>query len=70
MAELRNIPGAPPAPLLTDRLNAARLLGISPTTLDTLRLTGQIPSLKIGTRRLFALADLQTFVATRKGVGQ
>jgi excisionase family DNA binding protein len=56
--------------LLVDRLTAAKMLGISGTTLDLLRIAGQIPSLKIGTRRLFALADLQTFVATRRGVGQ
>lgn len=50
-------------PLLVDRLTAAKMLGISGTTLDLLRIAGQIQSLKIGSRRLFPVADLHRFIA-------
>jgi hypothetical protein len=56
-----------PAPLLVDRREAARLLGISPTTLDNLRLSGAIPSIKIAARRLFDVADIREFIDSRKG---
>lgn len=55
-----------PAPLLVDRREAARLLGISPTTLDNLRLNGEIPSIKIAARRLFDVADIREFINSRK----
>jgi DNA-binding transcriptional MerR regulator len=57
-----------PAPLLVDRREAARLLGISPTTLDNLRLSGAIPSIKIAARRLFDVADLRRYIEAQKGV--
>lgn len=66
MAELRNIPGAPP--MLVDRRQAGRALGVSPTTIDNLRQSGKLPSLKIGTRRLFDLADIRAFIESAKGV--
>lgn len=50
-------------PLLVDRLTAAKMLGISGTTLDLLRIAGHIQSLKIGSRRLFPVADLYRFIA-------
>ena len=57
-----------PAPLLVDRREAARLLGISPGTIDNLRLSGQLPSVKLLSRRLFDVADLHRLVAQRKAV--
>lgn len=55
-----------PAPLLIDRLEAARMLGVGPTTVDNLRLRGELPSLKIAARRLFDMEDLRRFIEKRK----
>ena len=54
------------APLLVDRREAARLLGVSPGTVDNLRLRGELPSVKIAARRLFDTVDLRRFVDARK----
>jgi len=54
--------------LLVDRHEAARLLGISPGTIDNLRIRGELASVKIAARRLYDLADLRRFVESRKGV--
>lgn len=59
-----------PAPLLVDRRDAARLLGVSPGTIDNLRLRGELPSVKIAARRLFDVADLRRFIESRKAVVQ
>jgi excisionase family DNA binding protein len=59
-----------PAPLLVDRREAARLLGVSPGTIDNLRTRGELPSVKIGARRLFDTRDLLRFIESRKGVAQ
>ena len=56
------------AALLVDRLNAAQALGVSPGTIDNLRRSGELPSVKIGTRRLFDMADLRRFIDARKAV--
>ena len=58
------------AALLVDRLNAAQALGVSPGTIDNLRRSGELPSVKIGTRRLFDMADLRRFIEERKAVRQ
>lgn len=68
MIELPNAPGA--APLLVDRREAARLLSVSPGSVDNARLRGELRSLKIGARRLFDVADLRRFVESRKAVRQ
>lgn len=57
-----------PAPLLVDRREAARLLGVSPGTIDNLRLRGELPSVKIAARRLFDVTDLRRFIDARKAV--
>lgn len=54
--------------MLVDRRQAGRALGVSPTTIDNLRQSGKLPSLKIGTRRLFDLADIRAFIESAKGV--
>ena len=54
--------------LLVDRLEAAQALGVSPGTIDNLRRRGELPSVKIGTRRLFDMADLRRFIDARKAV--
>lgn len=56
-------------PLLLDRREAARLLGVSPGTIDNLRLRGELPSLKLGTRRLFVVADLEKLIESRREGG-
>lgn len=65
MGELPNTSGAPP--MLVDRREAARLLGVSPGTIDNLRLRGELPSVKIAARRLYDVADLRRFIESRKG---
>ncbi len=66
MSELPNTPGA--APLLVDRREAARLLNVSQGTVDNLRLRGELPSIKIAARRLFAVADLKALIESRREV--
>ena len=68
MRDLPNTPGA--APLLVDRREAARLLGISAGSVDNLRTRGELPSIKIGAARRFDVADLRRFVEARKGVAR
>ena len=59
-----------PAPLLVDRREAARLLGVSPGTVDNLRTRGELPSVKIAARRLFDVADLRRFIDAQRGVAE
>jgi len=59
-----------PAPMLVDRREAARLLGVSPGTIDNLRTRGELQSIKIGARRLFDLADLRKLIESCKGGNQ
>ena len=54
-------------PLLVSRREAARLLGVSPGTIDNLRIRHELPSVRVGTRRLFDVADLRQLIAARKG---
>ena len=56
------------APLLVDRREAGRLLGVSPGTIDNLSLRGELPSVKLLSRRLFDVADLRRYIESRKGV--
>lgn len=57
----------PMLPLLVDRREAARMLSVSPGTVDNLRVRGELPSLKLGARRLYALDDLRRLIDARKG---
>jgi excisionase family DNA binding protein len=57
-----------PAALLVDRREAARLLGVSPGSVDNLRLRGELPSLRLGARRLFDRRDLIALVDARKTI--
>ncbi len=50
----------PPEPLLTSKANGRRMLGdIGTTKLDELIASGQIESVKIGSRRLLVIASLK-----------
>jgi excisionase family DNA binding protein len=60
--------GATSEALLVDRLKAGLVLSVSPGTIDNLRRSGELPSVKIGTRRLFDMADLRRFIEERKAV--
>ena len=64
MSNLPSTPGA--VPLLVDRREAGRLLGVSPGTIDNLRTRGELPSVKIAKRRLFDVADLRALIDSRK----
>lgn len=66
MAELPNVPGAAPAPLLVDRREAARLLGVSPNTVSNLQQRGALRPVRIGARVLFDVADLRHFIEAAK----
>jgi len=57
-------------PMLVDRREAARLLGVSPGTIDNLRTRGELQSMKLGARRLFDLADLRKLIESCKGGNQ
>ena len=57
-------------PMLVDRREAARLLSVSPGTIDNLRSRGELQSIKIGARRLFDLADLRKLIESCKGGNQ
>lgn len=65
MASNTNI-STTPAPLLVDRREAGRLLGVSPGTIDNLRTRGELPSVKLLSRRLFDVADLRRYIEARK----
>ena len=67
MRELPNVSGS--APFLVDRQEAGRLLGVCGNTIDNLRRRGELPSLKIASRRLFDVADLRRFIEARKAEG-
>jgi hypothetical protein len=60
--------GSASAPLLVDRREASRLLGVSPGTIDNLRIRGELPSVKIAARRLYDVVDLRRYIESRKGV--
>lgn len=50
----------PPEPLLTSKANGRRMLGnIGSTKFDELIATGQIESVKIGSRRLVKIASVK-----------
>jgi excisionase family DNA binding protein len=51
--------------LLTQR-EAARKLGITKTTLWRLMHAGELPSIKVGGRRMVAPSDLAAFIARRR----
>lgn len=59
-----------PAPLLVDRREAARLLGVSAGTIDNLRIRGELPSVKVAARRLYDVDDLRRYVEARKAVAE
>jgi hypothetical protein len=58
------------APLLVDEREARRLLGgLCAKTMYNLRRSGALPSVKIGSRTMYDVADLRAFIDGRKGAG-
>jgi hypothetical protein len=54
------------AVILVDRREVGRLLGLSPGTVDNLRLRGELPSVKIAARRLYDVEDLRRYIESKK----
>ncbi|MCA9099831.1 MAG: helix-turn-helix domain-containing protein [Planctomycetales bacterium] len=52
-----------PEPLVVNRAEAAKRIGVSPTMIDRWRREGRLPSVLIGSERRFRTADIDTFVA-------
>jgi uncharacterized protein YqjF (DUF2071 family) len=68
---MKTDPGAPAEllqSLLVDRHEAARLLSVCPGTIDNLRTRGDLPSIKIGARRLYDMTDLRRYIDSQKEV--
>jgi len=59
----RHRPDLPSAVL--DRFTAAPYLGLGLSTLAELTATGEVPSLKVGRRRLYRLVDLDAWLAAK-----
>lgn len=57
----------PPEQLLVDVPTAAKLLAIGKRTLWRLSDSGEIPPIKIGRAVRYAVADLEGFIARRRG---
>lgn len=53
-------------PRLLDRDTAARYCAVSRDTLDRLRADGELPTVKLGRRVLFDVADLDDLIDRRK----
>jgi excisionase family DNA binding protein len=66
MNHLPNGPGA--APLLVDRRETARLLGVSANTISNIQRRGELVPVRIGSRVLFDRRDVIAFIDARKGV--
>ena len=50
-------------PIMLDAVSAAELLAISPRTLAALTARGAVPSVLLGSRRLYSLAALREWAA-------
>jgi excisionase family DNA binding protein len=55
-----------PPPLLLSADRTARMLGISPRTVWTLCAAGEIPSVRLGKRRLFRISTIDAWLAARE----
>jgi len=51
---------------LIDIFEAARLLGVSRWTLESMKSRREIPTYKIGRRKMFKISDLEKFVEENK----
>ena len=53
-------------PMLISEREAARLLGVSPRTVFTLRQGGRLPCVHIGASVRYDIVDIRAFIATAK----
>jgi excisionase family DNA binding protein len=53
-------------PFLVDEREAARFLGVSPRTIWTLAANGELPTVKIGRRKMYSVESLKEFVLARE----
>jgi excisionase family DNA binding protein len=67
---VRSDRGPTSARLLVDRIEAARILGVCGNTVSNLIARGELPSLKIGARRLIDVNDIHRFIDSRKEVAK
>ena len=58
------------SPLAVNLRQAARLLGISPRKLHDLAVGGHVPTIRVGTRRLYVVTDLQSWLASQPKGGE
>lgn len=52
-------------PMAVDARTAAKVLGVSERTVWTLKDRGELPTVRIGRRVLYRVADLHEFLASR-----
>ena len=69
MSFFRSHPGTNARPLALRLREAAAALSVSPSTLERLAKSGEIPSVKLGRVRLYELSALEEFLKRRR-VGQ
>jgi predicted DNA-binding transcriptional regulator AlpA len=55
-----------PQTLLVDERTAARMLGVSPRSIWTMAACGELPSVRIGQRKLYAVETLRRWIAERE----
>jgi excisionase family DNA binding protein len=58
---------AVPAPLLVDRMTAARMLGVSYKTIQRLVDDGDLRPVRVRRRVRYAMAELERFIAAQQG---
>lgn len=56
-------------PLLVDMMTAAKMLGISRTTIWSMANRGELPSVKIRRRRMFSPTTLREWIAQQERKG-
>lgn len=52
-------------PIALDLVDAAAMLGVSPSTLNRLRVAGQVPYARFGRLVRYRLSDLEAYAAER-----
>ena len=57
-------------PIAISPAEAARLVGLGKTKLYEVMGTGELPFLKIGTRRLIRVTDLEAWIERQSGIAQ
>lgn len=56
--------------LLVDEPTAAQMMGVSPRSIWSLEDAGELPSVRIGRRKLYAIETLRRFIAQRESASQ